>query len=301
MSIPMRRQPARKGARLPSSSLGALEQVGSGGQATIYRPARFPGLLYKKYLAPTRVNADALDRLRRVRLAMTEHDREYLDGSAAWPAILIEEGGRIVGFLMAPAGHHFFHQFGSSVRKPTDLQYLIFKPKRAWNSLVLPGAFQRLEICRLIATAVDTMHRNNLVIGDISMSNILWAVRPEPAVYLIDCDGVRQAGGLPVLDQATTPDWSDPKDPSRATFDTDRYKLALAVLRVLASEPYLAPGQAIPSIPWLATSAHTKLQRVSDQVGAGHRYAPSHWLDLLEGIKYSTNVATAIGAASAAR
>jgi hypothetical protein len=301
MTSPAPRRLARKGARLPTSSLGTLEKVGSGGQATVYRPARFPGLLYKKYLAPARVNADALDRLRRVRLAMAKHDREYLDGSAAWPAILVEEAGRTVGFLMAPAGDHFFHQFGSNVRKPTDLQYLIFKPKPAWNSLILPGVFQRLEICRLIATAVDTMHRNKLVIGDISMSNILWAVRPEPAVYLIDCDGVRQAGGLPVLEQATTPDWSDPKDPSRATFDTDMYKLALAVLRVLASDPYLAPGQGIPSIPWLATTAQTKLRRVSDQVGSGHRYSASHWLDLLEGIKTSMNVATALGAATAAR
>lgn len=301
MSTPTARRAAPKGARLPSSSLGALEKVDSGGQANIYRPGRFPGLLYKKYLAPARVNADALDRLRRVRLAMTTQDREYLDGCAAWPAILVEEAGRTVGFLMAPAGDHFFHQFSSSVRKPTGLQYLIFKPKPAWNSLVLPGALQRLEICRLIATAVDTMHRNSLVIGDISMSNILWTVRPEPAVYLIDCDGVRQAGGPPVLEQATTPDWSDPRDPSRATFDTDRYKLALAVLRVLASDPYLVPGQVIPSIPWLAASAHTKLRRVSGQLAAGHRYSASHWLDLLEGIKRSINVATAIGAGAAKR
>ncbi|WP_369247067.1 hypothetical protein [Streptomyces sp. R41] len=94
------------------------------------------------------------------------------------------------------------------------------------------------------------LHALGLVVGDVSQANVLWAVRPGPAPYLLDCDGVRLVGRPPVLEQADTPDWHDPlAAPGAVTVDSDRYKVALVVGRVLSQDAYVAPGKPLRPLP----------------------------------------------------
>jgi hypothetical protein len=64
-------------------------------------------------------------------------------------------------------------------------------------------------------------------------------------VMLIDCDGMRREGRAPVLPQAETLDWNDPRaaPDSAPDMDRDRYKLALAVLRVVTGRLDARPGE----------------------------------------------------------
>ncbi len=70
------------------------------------------------------------------------------------------------------------------------------------------------------------------------MRNWLWSVTPRPAVYLIDCDGFRVSGCAPVLPPKETGDWRDPVllAGSTTTEMSDRFKLALAIFRILLGD-----------------------------------------------------------------
>lgn len=61
------------------------------------------------------------------------------------------------------------------------------------------------------------LHTKALIIGDVSMNNVLWAgAGGQPAtIFLIDCDGIRKLGQRPVLPQADTPDWHDHDQPKK--------------------------------------------------------------------------------------
>jgi hypothetical protein len=132
----------------------------------------------------------------------------------------------------------------------TELSYLLRAPKAAWQAVAQPSPAERYAVVVAVVEVFQWLHSLGLVIGDVSQANVLWTVRPGPAVYLLDCDGVRLAGRPPVLDQADTPDWHDPKaPPGAATVDSDRYKAALVVGRVLSQDAYTAPGGPLRTLP----------------------------------------------------
>jgi hypothetical protein len=72
------------------------------------------------------------------------------------------------------------------------------------------------------------------VLGDLSVKNVLWT--PAGATYLLDCDALRLVGTQPPVPQPNSPGWEDPLFPGTQSQLSDRYKLALVVLRVLARD-----------------------------------------------------------------
>lgn len=274
-----------RGSTLPLVQLGRLEYLGQGGQARIHRPENYRGLLYKEYKDPREVRGDSLHLLRKLRLSLPPADRAFLDESTAWPAIVVVNSDRrVAGFLMAPAAGRFFHQFGRAGRKPVDLQYLLYESKPAWGGLEIPDIDGRLEVARGAARLVELLHKNNAVVGDISMSNLLWTTRPTVAVYLIDCDGVRRQGYPPVLEQRATPHWKDPADPGRATLNTDRYKLAQLVVRVLGRTAYWEPPDGLPQIKGLPGGTARSIARLLSRIDPDRMDRPEavEWLQALQ-------------------
>ncbi|WP_431679117.1 hypothetical protein [Kitasatospora sp. KL5] len=239
------------GGDLDLADLALDGVVGAGGQGRIHRLDGGFDLLYKEYLDPARVQASALSELVRLRRGLDEAERGALDARSAWPLCRVLTAGRCTGFLMRAAPDAMRWQTAAGSRKLTELQYLLHPERPATAGVVRPLPEQRLVLARTIVDLVAGLHRHGLVVGDLSQANILWTVVPEPAVFLIDCDGIRRAGSRPVLDQAETPDWGDPLSPngSAATVDSDRYKAALVVGRVLARAAYLAPGQPLVPLP----------------------------------------------------
>ncbi|MCG3039771.1 hypothetical protein ACLIYM_22075 [Streptomyces fenghuangensis] len=237
---------AEDGSDVARSSFALGDRVGGGGQGEVHAVAGDAVLLYKEYKSPSTVDGNALAALVAFRQGLGRGDRDHLDARAAWPLCRVVEGGRVVGFLLRRAPSHMTWRTSAGKTKLVELQYLLRPPKAAWQEVSQPTPEQRRALALACVETIDWFHGAGLVIGDISQANVLWSLTPEPAAYFLDCDGFRRVGHGPVQAQAGTPDWNDPLTPStEASVDTDAYKTALVAGRILARDPYLAPGQEL--------------------------------------------------------
>ncbi|MFE6887789.1 hypothetical protein [Streptomyces sp. NPDC057694] len=231
------------GRDVERSSLVLGDRLGSGGQGDVF-PVGDGALLFKEYKTPSEVDGSALAGLVDFRQALAATDWDRLDELAAWPLCRVVRGGRPVGFLMqcAPTRMTWVNSAGNS--RLLEMQFLLREARPGWKQVHQPLPQQRRDLALACAEAIAWFHSAGLVVGDISHANTLWSLLPAPAVYFLDCDGFRQAGRNPVLPQAATPDWNDPLTTStEATVDTDAYKAALMVVRILARDAYVLPTQ----------------------------------------------------------
>ncbi|MFB8204357.1 hypothetical protein [Kitasatospora purpeofusca] len=286
------------GTDLGLALLPAGPEAGRGGQGLVRRLDGVPGVLFKRYLEPGRVRGPALAELVALRLALPPDDRDRLDAQAAWPLCRVLDGPHCVGFLMREAPAPMTWRTASGGSRLTEAQYLLYPEKPATQGVVRPDPEQRLALVLELLGLIGRLHRLGLVIGDLSHANVLWSVRPAPAVHLLDCDGIRRAGAAPVLEQADTPNWSDPLSPhgSASSVDSDRYKAALLVGRILAQDPYLVPGASFEPLPGVLTERQLDLaRRVWEQAAGpyGTRPDPTAWL-LALGTRGSIPLAPAV-------
>jgi hypothetical protein len=128
------------------------------------------------------------------------------------------------------------------------------------------------------------LHSRAMIIGDVSMRNVLWTgTDGQPVtIFLIDCDGIRMLGQVPVMAQAETPDWEDPNQPKTGPdLDTDRYKLALLVGRVLCCRAYIRPQDDALTLPSdLPDRMVTRVETLWKQAASpyGQRPDATQWL-----------------------
>ncbi|MGG8409521.1 hypothetical protein ACM614_24455 [Streptomyces sp. 12297] len=94
---------AADGADVPLAALRPLHKIGDGGQGEVHTLDGQPGVLYKSYREPHRVDGSALTDLVAVRQALGRGDREQLDAETAWPLCRVVDGPRTTGFLMYEA------------------------------------------------------------------------------------------------------------------------------------------------------------------------------------------------------
>jgi hypothetical protein len=163
-----------------------------------------------------------------------------------------------------------------------ELQFLLYPKRPMWSDLVLPTAEERCVLARRYVLLLQALHRNDLVVGDVSMKNLLWTLAGGPGVFAIDCDGFRVAGHRPAVRQAETSGWRDPDArPGVATVDSDRYKLALLVLRVLLADHAVTP-RSIADSPESRAELGTAITELSDLARSpGERPTAGQWLDAL--------------------
>lgn len=226
-------------------------RVGDGGQGEVFEAGGPGRLLYKEYREPHKVRGDALTHLVRVRQEMAPAERDRLDRQAAWPLCRVTDGGRVTGFLMHRAPEAMTWTTSKGDGKLIELSYLLREAKAAWSAVPQPVPAQRLDLVVQVVSLLEWLHGLGLVVGDLSHANVLWSLAPEPAVHLLDCDGIRAGGQDPVLDQADTPDWHDPLAPAGlpASVDSDRYKAALMIGRILCRDPLIRPGEPLTLVP----------------------------------------------------
>lgn len=263
--------------------LGALTKLGDGGQGNVHRAALLPGTLYKAYHSPTQLNVAELKRL--IRLVhhdpIAEGTREHILASTAWPNGVVLENGTHTGLTMpeAPARFSVMIQGGTRLR---ELQFLIFEKKAMWADLQLPDADQRRELLIGYARLFKALHSLDIIIGDVSPRNLLWSIDPYPAVYALDCDGCRINGHPAPMPQAQTPDWADPdQEVGVATFATDRFKLALLIIRVLLVEPKVTPRD-VALDPIRRARLGDRIADLAVRVADGERCLAEEWLNALD-------------------
>jgi hypothetical protein len=236
-----------------------------------------------------------------------------------------------LGVLMprAPAQFWLRHRDGPS--RLATLSYLAGDPDRmavAYGVTVPPaGAPERVALVYALARLLDAWQSGAgpvVVHGDLSAKNVLWSLRPAPAVYVLDCDGALVAGpaaGEPVTGaplapalRAPTPNWDDPALPAGRPpgAASDRYVLGLVFLRLVGAAHFPLQGRQrthpqvnvdlelprswrkFPDMPGLWALCERSLSLVD----AAGRPAPAEWAAALEDL---LDVQGAAGTAARAR
>jgi hypothetical protein len=230
---------------------GAHSKLARGALGTVYGldsyslPTFDGRVVYKEFHEPlgNPADVDSLRMLIAIRLELPPHRRQLLDEYFAWPLREVQdETGRTVGLLMPrlPERYRLTIERGSYVmQKDSQLDYLFESTVKCRSIGVASSPADadlecRLELCRSMATGFALLHELGLVYGDFSHRNALWSTQPQPHVFFIDCDAVRQVTDR-TRRQSNTFSWHPPEGGEEVqTESTDCYKLALFILRCLA-------------------------------------------------------------------
>lgn len=261
------------------ADLGQRHEIGSGGMARVHLVPDFllpeaPGvrLVYKKFRTKVRpVPSYGLQALVRMYNDLEPAQRQVFGRSFNWPVRVVADGADgAAGVLLPLLPDAFFQELrlssGARKRKPAEAQFL-FQDAAYCARVGVPflDEQQRRALCRSLAYGLGLLDRADVVYGDLSARNLLYRVSPRPGVMLVDCDAVRPHGGAAAFGaQPHSPDWEPPeallarrrRDPAGYNIQnkaTDRYKLGLAVLRILTPGPGCAtntdPERARPYLP----------------------------------------------------
>ncbi|RUP27141.1 MAG: hypothetical protein EKK51_27930 [Mycolicibacterium sp.] len=239
---------------IPRSRLGAMDELDRGGFGVVYRLTShtlpgFAELAYKEFTTTPSVEEVAnLTSLVEFRSRLDTRSRAVLDDVAAWPLQLVTRGRVVCGFVMQLIPAEFFGRqllpSGLTVELPVKSQWLVVDPAKADAAgIAVPDVDDlpaRLVLCAKVAHAFGVLHRAGLVYGDLSLNNVMFSAATPPRAMLVDCDAV-QAPGMASIGQAHTDDWTPPECASSGVpqdAQTDRYKLALFILRVLTPGPH---------------------------------------------------------------
>lgn len=224
-----------------ASAVGQGRELGRGGQGQVVEVPG-AGLVAKWYLRPDDLDPAALTRLVAWRRSLPAAQRDAVDLVACWPRAVLLRDGRAAGVLLPRAPSAFADTVrlpsGGSVPVLRELQYLVADEAslaRRGRAAVDHGG--RLRVLAALAESVALLHQRGVVVGDLSVKNVLWSLTADRAgTYLLDCDALRLTGTNPPLPQVNSPGWDDPAFPGTQNQQSDRYKLALAVLRVVAND-----------------------------------------------------------------
>lgn len=258
------------GIRVRDVDLGARVLIGSGAATEVHRLEAFtvPGhqggvaVVSIRDRDATHWDSAALSRLVALRWGLDARERALLDGLAAWPLAVVEgDEGDVVGCLVPLAAHPFYYlpaEEKNPGKVPQQAKWLVVAPKRARRagaaSVGERDVVARSTVLARVCLLLDLLHRHGVVYGDLSDRSVLFGVGEVAEAFVVGCEGAAvgtTSDELPGVQRNST-GWAAPEtfdiedadaaktDPtmSRAssvqTVETDRYKLALLILRVLA-------------------------------------------------------------------
>jgi hypothetical protein len=228
--------------RIPYAQLVLSGKLGAGSQGAIYRAQPNPAfelsfpLIYKEFSATTVVAGMSLELLARFRADLDDKDRAVLDLRTVWPAAVVEKNGRVCGYVMQEIPDTFMQTIRTTSGTepiPREIQHLFVADALARKNIgEIPESTERLALAREAAFVLGFLHKRELIFGDLSYKNAVYALRPKPMVMLLDCDAVRRRGQGSAVPQLNSPGWGAPEKGPQ-TIESDRYKLGLFILRCL--------------------------------------------------------------------
>lgn len=265
-------------AEVLESDLGNRTRLAAGGTAVVYALRDFflpeaPSRrwVYKKYKPTYRpVSLYGMSSIVRLLDGLEPKQRALFDKAFNWPVRVVVDGGEgAAGVILPLLDDDYFLQLhlssGAVSRVTAEMQFLLMD--RAYAAKVqipFPDPDQRRALVRSMVHAMGLLDRVEVVYGDLSARNVLYRLSPRPAVHLVDCDAVRVRGAAAAgKRQPHSPDWEPPeallakrrKDSTGFFIQsaaTDRYKLGVAILRMLtpgAGSTNLDPRHAKPILP----------------------------------------------------
>jgi hypothetical protein len=267
---------------------GAVISAENGESVLIYESAEQPGWLVKLYKPGfPREPVDVLDRLIAVPAGLPAADLALVDSSICWPVTRVVDGTRTVGVVLAKAPAEFSVPMrmisGAAQPRLLDVDQLVqtdpeFFGRRGWEP---PTTAERLAVARNLAAVGALLERYGVVYGDWSYANAFWA-RGSGRVFVIDMDSC----GIGDRPWAESKSWDDPKAAPgvRLTTYTDRYKLAVLILRCLSGTRGLDFAAAHAALPARLRSSPLgeTLSTALTAADPARRPTMAHLLDLLE-------------------
>jgi serine/threonine protein kinase len=255
--------------------LGTLEPLGRGGTAIIYGLPDLPpvrlgagsadGLVYKEYKQKTRTHAGhgltaglrSLVAFRQDRLA--DALRPRWDERIIWPLrMVLDDAGEAAGIVMSLIPYRYFQRIMRRSGPPTlvtrEVEKLFGDDETMRRIGIAPVAEEiRLQLISRIVATYAMMHRQGVVVGDISGRNLVYDPAPNPVgVLALDADSARVEGTRSAFSsQPHTPQWEPPEalaalrrfhasggsvHPDAVTAQskrTDVYKFGLLAVRIL--------------------------------------------------------------------
>lgn len=215
---------------LGSGGEGEVSLVEGGGEvAKVYWPAK---------------RSSELERKLTVMVAHRPRDpmRSRAGVSLAWPTeVLLDLRGRFAGFLMPyldPRRYRELHQVYLPLRYPSGMR---------WGLLV--------QTARNLASALDALHREGYVAGDLNASNVLAST--NTVVTFVDCDSMQvpdPSRGRVYRCTVGKPEYTAPElrgvDFSTVdrTFASDRFALAVLICQLLVWGRHPFSGSPGPQI-----------------------------------------------------
>jgi hypothetical protein len=122
--------------------------------------------------------------------------------SSAWPVSIVvgSDPALALGTVLPRAPNEFWVRHRDGTNRLASLSYLANDPDRiavAYGVMMpAPGAPERVALVYALARLLDAWQGGDggllqpqVVHGDLSAKNVLWSLRPAPAVYVLDCDG----------------------------------------------------------------------------------------------------------------
>lgn len=282
-----------------SDSLLAKEhrqRLGGGGQGEVYALDQAPDVVYKSFKSGgERANWAALEQLIDTRVALDGDDADWVQPRTVWPHTSVHGGGGdLVGLLMPRIPDDYFHLYGiRSAPKlvPREWNYLSMRQSYLSNPNLEIGTLHLVETHQLIALVadlagtIDVLHRNDIVVGDISGRNLLWRLEPAPQTMIIDCDSFRLCRAPAVFQPKQTPDWDDPYLASDETDQSsDIYKLGLAAFRAVWSAGTDRPPQGLVGLPLPDGSPPPRplVDLITQSCGPTNRPSAADWVAILK-------------------
>ncbi|WP_370500182.1 hypothetical protein NWT09_31020 [Mycolicibacterium sp. jd] len=279
------------------SRLGAVVELDRGAFGTVHRlesyaMAGFAELAYKEF--STAVDSDQvanLTALVKFRTRLDANSRRVLDDATAWPLRLVTDRRRVCGFVMQLIPAAFFSSqrlpSGRTVELPTKAQWLVVDPARADDAgIIVPSADDlpaRIVLCAKLAHAFGVLHRAGLIYGDLSLNNAMFSAGVPPRIMLVDCDAVQARQCAPVR-QAHTADWTPPECVSGGKPQdvyTDRYKLALFILRVLTPGAHASQAMDPNRLFGVLDLEGNSMMRDALDTNRSRRPSAKEWFDYL--------------------
>ncbi|CAM3726787.1 Protein kinase domain-containing protein [Tsukamurella ocularis] len=276
--------PEQVANRIQRAALGALTRISAGGQGIVYeapavRTSVAQAMVYKEYKPAVIAQLDEgaladmpafLSRLHSV------HAKELI-GMAAWNCAVVEDQGKIVGFVMPRIPSEFFWPMdtarGTSLRL-AEVQHLLNAPSVLHQRGHVVTAEQRYALLRSVAYNLGFFHDIGVTVGDLSPKNLLFSLQPSGVrTYFIDTDAM-VVHGKTALPQLETPTWEVPRGEELGTVASDSYKLGLLALRLLVGDQDVRDPTRLPThVPPLVR------QVIADAITASpyRRPPPAAW------------------------
>ena len=230
------------------------DQIGKGGFALIFRDPRNPRHTCIKRLNTPVVGdrAAQLRKLSEVDLWARPSEAGLLKTRFSWPLEIFGDQHQVLGFTMPLAPDDAFITLRAAGReKVTLLEVSFLTVKDYFNRAAVTsnapdfGDQDRIELCISVCDAILTLHEHGLVYRDVSARNMAARLTEPRSAFILDADSivdVNTARGE-VINSAG---WQ--VDPKFDPMETDRAKLALLVLRLLARDNDARPPQGIDSL-----------------------------------------------------